>query len=126
MSNFQVVKSTKSLLLSRSAINNSIIHVQLNTPSNLNALTVEMGEEFNTLMTELSSDTSIRAMILSGSGRAFSAGGDLKFLYERSKISAPKNVESMVKNIYLKINFSVNSTETSCQFETFRFRQLQL
>lgn len=50
-------------------------------------------------MAELSKDNSIRAMILSGSGLAFSAGGDLKFLYDRANHSAPKNFESMVKYI---------------------------
>lgn len=58
--------------------NNGIAHLNLNAPEKLNALSDELlaalQSEFETLMT----DSSVRAIILSGSGKAFCAGHDLK------------------------------------------------
>jgi len=46
MKAFQQIKVTKNLVISRSNINKSIVMLQLNTPGNLNALTMEMGKGF--------------------------------------------------------------------------------
>ena len=57
---------------------NSIAHLKMNAPEKLNALSEGMltalQNEFDALMT----DKSVRAIILSGSGKAFCAGHDLK------------------------------------------------
>jgi enoyl-CoA hydratase/carnithine racemase len=57
---------------------NSIAYLKMNAPEKLNALSEGMltalQKEFNTLMT----DKSVRAVVLSGEGKAFCAGHDLK------------------------------------------------
>lgn len=51
--------------------------VTLNRPERLNAFTVRMGDELSDAFARLDADDSVRAVILTGSGRAFCAGADL-------------------------------------------------
>jgi enoyl-CoA hydratase len=66
--------------------------LSFNTPSNLNALTLEMGIKLQEEVAKLSKLDTLRAAIITGTGRAFSAGGDLAFLKERINTSPCKNV----------------------------------
>ena len=52
--------------------------VTLNRPDALNALNRALRAEIVRVFTELKDDTSIRAVVLTGAGRAFTAGIDLK------------------------------------------------
>jgi enoyl-CoA hydratase len=52
--------------------------VQLNRPEVLNALSQELFEEVLTALEAFDADAAIRCMILTGTGRAFSAGADIK------------------------------------------------
>jgi len=51
--------------------------VTLNRPEAMNAFDREMQAELPRVLTELSQDTDARAVVLTGAGRAFSAGGDI-------------------------------------------------
>ena len=57
---------------------NAIAHLTLNSPERLNALSDEMLAALQTEFDALKHDTSIRAVIISGAGKAFCAGHDLK------------------------------------------------
>ncbi|RKO84507.1 ClpP/crotonase-like domain-containing protein, partial [Blyttiomyces helicus] len=69
--------------------------VQFNRPKTLNALTSPMGSEFMRICASLASIPVVRAVVLTGSGRAFSAGGDLKFLWDRTRTPPDENAEIM-------------------------------
>jgi len=56
--------------------------VSLNRPAALNALSRAMQRELNAAITELDEDASTRVLILTGAGRAFCAGLDLKEIAE--------------------------------------------
>jgi len=56
----------------------------LNEPDKLNAMSDDMAEEFKERITELKSDPQPKVLILTGEGRAFSAGGNLKRMLERT------------------------------------------
>lgn len=56
----------------------AIAHLQLNAPEKLNALSDEMLAALQDQFDQLSQDSAIRAIILSGAGKAFCAGHDLK------------------------------------------------
>ncbi len=56
----------------------------LNDPERRNAMSQAMGEEFATRVAELAADPGLRAVILTGTGHAFSAGGDLAMIQERA------------------------------------------
>jgi enoyl-CoA hydratase len=51
--------------------------VKLNRPDKLNAFTIQMIEELHNLFHKLETDMDVRVLILTGEGRAFSAGTDL-------------------------------------------------
>lgn len=57
--------------------------VALNRPEALNAITPSMLDELNRAFDQIAADPAIRFAILTGAGRAFSAGVDLKALGER-------------------------------------------
>ncbi|KAE8153156.1 ClpP/crotonase-like domain-containing protein [Aspergillus avenaceus] len=55
-----------------------IAHVEINRPQKLNAFFEEMWLELRTLFETLSPDPSVRVIILSGTGKAFTAGLDVQ------------------------------------------------
>jgi len=57
-----------------------IATITLNRPDKLNAYTTEMGDEVTHAFRSLQRDDSVRAVILTGAGRAFCAGVDLEHL----------------------------------------------
>jgi len=61
-----------------------VVTLTFNQPERLNAMTAPMGQAFADRMATLAPDESIRAVILTGSGRAFSAGGDLGMIQARA------------------------------------------
>lgn len=62
------------LLVSRDG---GVVRLRLNRPEALNALDAETAEAFLAACRDLARDRSVRAVLLSGAGRAFAAGGDL-------------------------------------------------
>lgn len=59
----------------------AIAEIRLNRPESLNAFHVELATELGRALKTVSQDSSVRAVILRGEGRAFSAGGDLKMFH---------------------------------------------
>src|ERR1044071_6942493 len=56
----------------------------LNRPERLNALTVEVAKDFKAAVNE-ALERGARAIVITGAGRAFSAGGDLREMQEIAK-----------------------------------------
>src|SRR6185437_8264719 len=59
-------------------VDGAVAHVRLNRPDKLNALDTAMFEGLVSAGKRLMSDPDIRAVVVSGNGRAFCAGLDLK------------------------------------------------
>ncbi|MCI4316914.1 MAG: enoyl-CoA hydratase-related protein [Thermoplasmata archaeon] len=70
---------TDTLLVSRDG---AIVELRLNRPERLNAFDVPSFRTFRVALEEAGLDDSIRAVILTGSGGAFSAGGDVAGMEE--------------------------------------------
>jgi enoyl-CoA hydratase len=60
-----------------------IANVTINRPEVLNALNHDLHEELSTVFTDLDRDDDCDVIVLSGSGRAFSAGGDMNWIREQ-------------------------------------------
>ncbi|GAB2641531.1 crotonase/enoyl-CoA hydratase family protein [Gordonia jinhuaensis] len=56
---------------------NEIAVITLNRPQRLNAFTAEMGSAIRAALDDTDADDSVRAVVITGSGRAFCAGADL-------------------------------------------------
>jgi enoyl-CoA hydratase len=54
--------------------------VTMNRPLRLNAVNEELHQALATVWSELRDDTTTRAVVLTGAGKAFSAGGDMDYL----------------------------------------------
>ena len=57
-----------------------VVLVTLDNPSQRNAMSDEMTDSWVRVMTDLASDRSVRAVVVTGEGSAFSSGGDLSWL----------------------------------------------
>lgn len=61
----------------RHELDDGILTVVLDRPDNLNAFTVEMADELERTFVAVNDDDAVRAVIVTGEGRAFCAGMDL-------------------------------------------------
>ena len=59
------------------SVEDGIATITLNRPDKMNAFTVKMRDELVALFDETDSDDAVRAVIITGAGRAFCAGADL-------------------------------------------------
>ena len=66
----------------------AVFTIRLNRPNRLNALSADMGHALVKALLKASRDDSIRAVIITGEGRGFCAGGDLKMLQDARKRKA--------------------------------------
>ena len=55
-----------------------VVTLRLNRPETLNAMNEAMMAEFERLLPDIAADAAVRALVLTGTGRAFSSGGDQK------------------------------------------------
>lgn len=64
-------------------------------PEKLNAMTPEMGAEIQAAVQAFNAAADVRAVLVRGEGRAFSAGGDLEFLRANARRSVEENERGM-------------------------------
>jgi 2-(1,2-epoxy-1,2-dihydrophenyl)acetyl-CoA isomerase len=60
------------------SLRDRVATITLNRPESLNAFVPEMGRELLAVLDHVAGDGEIRALVLTGAGRAFSSGADLK------------------------------------------------
>jgi len=58
-------------------VDSGVAQITLNRPDRMNAFTWRMGNELNDALVRFDQDDSVRAIVVTGSGRAFCAGADL-------------------------------------------------
>ena len=59
----------------------AVVTLQFNKPHTLNALNIEFSREIDAAMDKVEQDDDVKALVLKGSGNAFSAGYDLGRVY---------------------------------------------
>ena len=86
-------------------IENHIATLTFNRPDKLNALDEEIGKAFQKGLKEIDKNRDIRVVILTGAGRAFSAGGNLNMIESRThkKETVNKKELKMFYRIFLGV-----------------------
>jgi 2-(1,2-epoxy-1,2-dihydrophenyl)acetyl-CoA isomerase len=74
--------------LVRLAVDSGVASIRLNRPDRLNALDVALAEALRDALQQVEGDPSVRAVTLTGEGRAFMAGGDIAIFREAGENAA--------------------------------------
>jgi 2-(1,2-epoxy-1,2-dihydrophenyl)acetyl-CoA isomerase len=82
-------------------IDDSVAEITLNRPERLNAWTDQLGAELRSAILEDSAGDSVRAVLITGAGRGFSSGADVKEMLERgSSGGEPPDVGKLLRERY--------------------------
>ncbi len=82
--------------------NGKIAEVFLNRPETYNAFNLQMITELAELLMQLATDNSVKGIIVTGQGKAFCAGGDLKWAIEFSE-NAGSSFHTLASQLHLAI-----------------------
>jgi 2-(1,2-epoxy-1,2-dihydrophenyl)acetyl-CoA isomerase len=74
----------------------AVMTLCLNRPPKLNALVPEMGRALVESLSRAAEDNEIRAVVITGAGRAFCAGGDLELLRDVRRRNAMRELEGLL------------------------------
>ncbi len=89
----------ETISLRRGASNGAELRIELNRPDRMNAWDRQLGVELLSAIEDATDDDGVRAVTITGAGRAFSAGADLRAGFEPSP-QGPPDVESRLREIY--------------------------
>lgn len=84
--------------------------ITLNRPSSLNAWTIPFGRELLGAIAEEGADPSVRSVLVTGAGRAFSSGADLRAGFEMADDGMP-DVRKELNDVYHPVIAAVRSLE---------------
>jgi enoyl-CoA hydratase len=91
-----------------------IARIIFNRPESLNAMTKELLQQLGALLDKIRMDDAVKGVIISGTGEAFSAGADIKFLsralplevrgFAQMAVSVNQKIETLGKVVVAAIN----------------------
>ncbi len=74
----------------------AVVTLRLNRPSRLNALNTEVSRALLQALLRAGEDKSVRAVVITGAGRAFCAGGDVDYMCEVRERKAVPELEQLL------------------------------
>ncbi len=80
----------------------SVLEITLNRPEAFNALNLDMMEMLSAVLASAAADRSVQGVLLTGQGKAFCAGGDLKWISQQSE-SAGSILHRLAPRFHLSI-----------------------
>ncbi len=88
-------------------VDNGIATITLNRPEVLNAFNEAVITDMTALFQKAGADKSVRAVVLRGNGKSFSAGGDLNWMRKSAEYTYQQNVDDAMKlgTLLKTINF---------------------
>jgi 2-(1,2-epoxy-1,2-dihydrophenyl)acetyl-CoA isomerase len=82
----------------------NVAHITLNRPEAANALNLELAQELEEVSLRCNEDPVIRAVLLTGTGKLFCAGGDLKSFAAQK----PADLPAFLKRVTLYLHTAMN------------------
>ena len=96
-SSLPIAVDSTSAPLVRESRRNAVSTLTLNRPERLNALNSALGQALLGALNGVARDTAVRAVVLTGAGRGFCAGGDLDVLRKARERDDVTEVEALLK-----------------------------
>jgi 2-(1,2-epoxy-1,2-dihydrophenyl)acetyl-CoA isomerase len=81
-------------------IGDGVAEITLNRPERLNAWTDQLGGELRQAILEDSADPAVRSVLITGAGRGFSSGADVKEMLEQGSRGERPDVGKMLRERY--------------------------
>ena len=78
---------------------NSIAFITLNRPENFNALDFQLGDDLISALEICQKDSTSRVVIITGAGKAFCSGGDLKMAKEYANLEPSEPYRQLTKKL---------------------------
>src|SRR5688572_28126922 len=88
-----------TITLRRGASNGAELRIELNRPDTMNAWDKQLGIDLLAAVREAAADDSVRAVVVTGAGRAFSSGADLRAGFDPTPEGHP-DVETVLHERY--------------------------
>jgi 2-(1,2-epoxy-1,2-dihydrophenyl)acetyl-CoA isomerase len=85
-------------------VKNGVALITLNRPEAANGINKEMAEELDQAARKCEHDDAVRAILISGAGRFFCAGGDLKSFAGKSETDLPRYLEDLTAHLHRAVS----------------------
>jgi 2-(1,2-epoxy-1,2-dihydrophenyl)acetyl-CoA isomerase len=92
-------------------VDEGVGRLTLNRPDSLNAWTNDFGEELKQVVTADATDPAVRAVLITGAGRGFSSGADLKNGFEPDPGDGMPNIRKELHEVYHPVIVGVRRLE---------------
>jgi 2-(1,2-epoxy-1,2-dihydrophenyl)acetyl-CoA isomerase len=92
-------------------VDEGVGRLTLNRPDSLNAWTNDFGEELKQVVTTDAADPAVRAVLITGAGRGFSSGADLKTGFEPDPGDGMPNIRKELHEVYHPVIVGVRRLE---------------
>lgn len=99
--------STQTAENVNSSLSDGLLTIELNRPDALNAWTQALGEELLDAVTRAAEDPAVRAVMITGAGRAFSSGADLKQERKLTPEGAP-DLSTLLREVYNPVMLTIS------------------
>ena len=77
-------------------VEDGVAVVTMNYMKNLNAIDEQMADELMYVVDAAEKDPDVRVLVLKGSNRAFSAGGDIGYFYQLIQAGGDVNMDGLI------------------------------
>jgi 2-(1,2-epoxy-1,2-dihydrophenyl)acetyl-CoA isomerase len=84
-------------------VRDNVAHITLNRPDAANSMNKEMARELMDAAIELSQSPNVRAVLVSGAGRIFCSGGDIREFGSKGK-ELPRHVQEMTTYLHAAVS----------------------
>lgn len=85
-------------------VKNNVAHVTLNRPDAANGINLELARDLDQAMLKCTTDTAVRALLISAAGKMFCAGGDLKAFSAQGETRLPRYLEELTSHLHHAIS----------------------